>query len=80
MESQREPLCGAIFLVWHLPRTFGRSLLAILLGNAVYFLLMPRLPSSAQHQAFRLDLGLLVDFAVCVAVFGVLQLVWRVLP
>jgi hypothetical protein len=55
-------------------------LLAILIGNAIYFLLMPRLPSSAQHQVYRLDLGLLVDFAVCVAVFGVLQLIWRSLP
>jgi hypothetical protein len=66
--------------VWQVRRIFGRSLLAILIGNAIYFLLMPRLPSSAQHQVYRLDLGLLVDFAVCVAVFGVLQLIWRSLP
>ncbi len=50
----------------------GKSLLAVVLGNASYFLLMPHLPQAAQHQPNRLDLGLLVDFWVCLVVWGVI--------
>ena len=48
---------------------------AILLGNAVYyFSLVPHLPQSLRHQGFLLDWGSLTDFAVCVAVYGLLRL------
>lgn len=50
---------------------FWRSLIAVLAGNAVYFLLIaPHLPESARHQYFALDLGLVIDFWVCLAVYG----------
>jgi hypothetical protein len=53
---------------------FWKSLVAILAGNALYFLLLsPRLPALAQHAAGRLDLGLVIDFWLCLACFGVLQ-------
>jgi hypothetical protein len=54
---------------------------AILVGNAVYFLvLFPGLPRSLQHQPpegrlpVALDGGLLVDFLCCVAVYGAIRL------
>jgi hypothetical protein len=37
-------------------------------------LLMPHLPSSARHQPLRLDVGLVVDFCFCLAVFGVVKM------
>jgi hypothetical protein len=58
---------------------FVQSLLAVLLGNAVYFLLMPSLPPAARHRLFQLDLGLLVDFWFCVVAFGLMKTAqwWR---
>jgi hypothetical protein len=56
-----------------------RALASVLAGNALYFLLLaPRLPEWAWHRPFALDPGLLLDFAVCLAVYVVLGLlVWR---
>jgi hypothetical protein len=47
---------------------FKRALIAVLAGNALYFLLMPYLPTPLRHQAFRIDLGLLVDGLICTAI------------
>jgi hypothetical protein len=55
-----------------------KQLVAIILGNLVYFfLLMPHLPARAQHQPHKLDLGLLVDFWFCVVVYGLIELASR---
>jgi hypothetical protein len=54
---------------------FVHALIAVLAGNLAYFLLMPRLPARAQHVAFRLDLGLLVDFWLCLVAFGIIKTV-----
>lgn len=49
---------------------------AILFGNIIYFLgLAPHLPPAFRHQTFQIDLGLAVDFAVCVAVYGAYRVV-----
>ena len=53
----------------------GESFLAVLLGNIAYFSVSPYLPERWQHELFRPDLGLLLDFAACAAAFGVLRLV-----
>ena len=58
-------------------RNFLTSLAAVLLGNAVYFALMPYLPPAAQHRAYAIDLGLLIDFWLCVVFFGLLRLLDR---
>jgi hypothetical protein len=50
-------------------RNFLDALLAVLAGNAIYFLLMPHLPRVARHALFKEDWGLLVDFAICAAIF-----------
>jgi hypothetical protein len=46
-----------------------RMLLAILLGNLVYFAASPFLPESIQHSLYQLDAGLLLDFAICVGIY-----------
>jgi hypothetical protein len=50
-------------------KNFLDALVAVLVGNAIYFLLMPHLPRVARHALFKEDWGLLVDFAICTAVF-----------
>jgi len=55
-------------------RQWIRYLISILLGNALYFTLMPHLPPAARHEPFRLDVGILVDFWFCLFVYGLLQL------
>lgn len=63
----------------YLPKNFWQSLIAVLVGNAIYFLLMPKLPVPARHSVNRLDLGLVVDFWICLVIYGLLELVkrWR---
>jgi hypothetical protein len=50
-------------------QNFLDALLAVLAGNAVYYLLMPHLPQAARHRLFQEDWGLLLDFAICTAIF-----------
>jgi cytosine/uracil/thiamine/allantoin permease len=54
---------------------FIHALVAVLAGNAVYFLLERYLPPAARHEAFRMDLGMVVDFWVCLVVFGTIKTV-----
>ena len=52
-------------------RTLLRALAAVLAGNALYFLVLARLaPGWARHEPFTLDLGLLLDFLVCLAIYA----------
>jgi len=51
-----------------------KYLVAILLGNGLYFALNPYLPAAAKHHPFKLDLGTLVDFWLCLMVYGLLEL------
>lgn len=56
-------------------RRWIEYLIAILTGNAMYFLLLfPALPRILQHQPFRFDPGLVLDFLLCVLVYGVMRL------
>ena len=50
-----------------------RYLVAILLGNGLYFSLTPHLPPMAQHKPYHVDLGLLIDFWLCVLIYGALE-------
>ena len=57
---------------------FLKSLVAVVLGNAIYFLLiMPLLPAAGRHGIARIDLGLVIDFWVCLVVFGLIELLRR---
>jgi hypothetical protein len=51
-----------------------KYLVAIILGNGLYFALNPYLPEAARHHTYKLDLGTLVDFWFCLVVFGLLEL------
>jgi hypothetical protein len=57
------------------PLKWLEYLIAILIGNAIYYLsLVPHLPEPLRHRGFGMDGGVLVDFAVCVAVYGLIRL------
>lgn len=58
-------------------KNFLDALVAVLAGNAIYYLLMPHLPRVARHALFREDWGLLVDFAICTAIFATVKYVER---
>jgi len=55
-------------------RRWGEYLIAVLGGNILYMLMEPQLPTAFRHRIFRIDLGLGVDFAICVAVYGFVRL------
>lgn len=50
-----------------------QALLAVILGNAVYFVLAPSLPPAARHQPFRFDVGMVLDFWFCVVAYGLIR-------
>jgi len=55
-------------------RRWLEYLVAILLGNAIYYLsLVPYLPDALRHRGFRQDWGTLVDFLVCAGVYGLIR-------
>ena len=54
---------------------FVHALIAVLGGNAVYFLLQRYLPVRARHVPFQIDLGMVVDFWFCLVVFGIVKMV-----
>lgn len=57
------------------PLRWLEYLVAILIGNAIYYLsLAPHLPQVLRHQGFAIDGGVIVDFAVCVAVYWLIRL------
>ena len=58
---------------------FLQALLAIILGNVVYFALLPTLPLVARHHPFGVDLGMVLDFWMCLVIYGLIRTVrkWR---
>jgi ABC-type uncharacterized transport system permease subunit len=60
-------------------RKILKQTVAVVVGNLLYFfVLMPHLPAAGRHRPDRLDLGLIVDFWVCVALYGVIELAdWK---
>jgi hypothetical protein len=51
-----------------------KYLIAIVVGNLIYFGIAPHLPPAARHRPYRADIGLFVDLWVCVAVYGLIEL------
>jgi hypothetical protein len=49
--------------------TWLKMLLAILLGNLIYFVLLPHVPDELRHDVFRLDLGLFLDMGLCALIY-----------
>ncbi len=58
---------------------FLQALLAVILGNVVYFALAPSLPMAARHRPFRFDLGMVIDFWFCLVAYGLIRTArrWR---
>ena len=56
-----------------------QALVAIVLGNVVYFFLLPSLPSVARHRPTHIDLGMLIDFWFCLVAYGLIRTArkWR---
>lgn len=52
-----------------------RYLLAILIGNAIYYSLYRYLPPRARHHPGEIDWGLAVDFWICLACYGLIRLI-----
>jgi hypothetical protein len=59
-------------------RRLIKQAIAVVAGNLLYFfVLTPHLPPAGRHRSDRLDVGLIVDFWVCVVVYGLIELVDR---
>lgn len=54
-------------------RRWIKYLIAIVAGNILYLYLTPYLPLAARHQPFHLDLGLIIDLWICVALYGLIE-------
>ena len=54
-------------------KNFLDALMAVLAGNAIYFLLMPHLPRAMRHSLFKEDWGLLLDFVICTVIFAAVK-------
>jgi hypothetical protein len=50
-----------------------RMLLAVLLGNLVYFAAEPFLFGPVRHSLYQVDAGLILDFAICVGIYLLLR-------
>jgi len=58
-------------------RRWLEYLIAILMGNALYFLVLVRhLPPALQHQPYRADAGFAIDGIICVAMYGLIRCVF----
>lgn len=55
----------------------AKMLLAILAGNVLYYLLMPRLSEFWQHKLFQIDAGLGLDFLFCAGMYAVVRAIFR---
>ena len=58
---------------------FIHALVAVLAGNAAYFLLVRYLPPQVRHVPFHMDLGFVLDFWLCLVAFGMIKTLagWR---
>jgi hypothetical protein len=56
-------------------RRWAEYLVAVLAGNVAYLFIEPQLPTAMRHRMFRVDLGLAIDFLMCVGIYGLVRLV-----
>lgn len=56
---------------------FLQSLIAVVAGNVVYFLVSPYLPPVARHNPMRFDLGVIVDFWFCLVFLGAIKTITK---
>lgn len=51
-----------------------RQLIAVVAGNLIYLVVEPHLPARGQHQLYKVDLGLVVDFWICLVCYGLVRM------
>jgi hypothetical protein len=56
-------------------RSFWQSLVAVLVGNAIYYGIYRYLPPRGQHQLYQIDWGLAVDFWICVICYFLIRMI-----
>jgi hypothetical protein len=56
-------------------RRWAEYLVAVLAGNIIYLAIEPQLPNPLRHRMFQVDLGLAIDFLICVSLYGLIRLV-----
>jgi hypothetical protein len=56
-------------------RRWAEYLVAVLAGNVAYLFIEPQLPNAMRHRMFRVDLGLAIDFLMCVAIYALVRLI-----
>jgi len=56
-------------------RRWAEYLVAVLGGNIIYLAIEPQLPNPLRHRMFQVDLGLAIDFLICVGLYGLIRLV-----
>lgn len=54
---------------------WGEYIFAILAGEIIYLLIEPSLPAYLHHRLYRADPGVLLDFLICAAMYGLVRLV-----
>jgi hypothetical protein len=59
---------------------FTKYLAAVVLGNVVYFSVLPYLPPVVRHGGFEIDWGLLVDAFFCLIAYALLDVFWPSRP
>lgn len=74
-----QPTHGAAVSKLSVRLNFLQALLAIILGNVLYFALLPSLPVIARHRPFRVDVGMVIDFWFCLVIYGLIRTMrrWR---
>ena len=56
-------------------RRWAEYLVAVLGGNVIYLGIEPQLPGPLRHRMFQVDLGLALDFLICVSLYGLVRMV-----
>jgi len=56
-------------------RNFWKSLIAAVVGNAIYFSVERFLPPRGQHQLYQIDWGLAIDFYICFVCYVLVRMI-----
>jgi hypothetical protein len=54
-------------------QNWTRMLLAVLLGNLIYFAAEPFLSEAVRHSIYQFDGGLILDFVICAGIYLLLR-------
>lgn len=73
LSAYRQPTNGAAVSKVRVSLHWLQALLAIILGNLIYFVLAPHLPLIARHRPFHIDLGMVIDFWFCLVIYGLFR-------